>query len=433
MARFLICTIPIAGHVSPGKAIAHELIKQGHEVWWYTGEFFREMVKSTGARFVPINSWMDYSSPDNVPQELVDQRKRLEGSPAQVKFDLTNFFIDVGVGQVQDILHVLRSFEVDVIVADSCFVGGGWVSEKTDIPWAEFGVTALGVTSQDTAPFGLGWQFDNSPWGWLRNGVANWVFEQFIFRDITSHTNKVRATLGLPRTEKSFFNDISPYLYMEGTVPSFEYPRRDLPSQVHFVGPLLTSLYVEFIPPSWWSDLEGAKRVVLVTQGTIETDINDLVLPTLRALADEDLLVVATTGSVEPQDLTVPIPANARVEKYVSFADLMPYVDVVVSNGGFNGVQMALARGIPLVVAGITEEKAEICARVEWSGVGVNLKTKSPSVEQIKGAVDQVLRDGGYREKAQAIALEMEQFGGAGRAVGLLEELARTRQPILRP
>lgn len=433
MARFLICTIPIAGHVSPGKAIAHQLVAQGHEVWWHTGELFRELVQSTGAKFIPIRSWMDYSLPDQVPPELSKQREQLQPGPAQLKFDLKNFFIDVGVGQVEDILHILKSFEADVILTDSFFVGGGWVSEKTSIPWAEFGISTLGFSSRDTAPFGLGWQPDRSPLGWLRNGMVNWIFEQFVFRDITNHTNKTRATLGLPPSTKSFFNAISPYLYLTGTVPSFEYPRCDLPAQVHFVGPLLASLYVEFVPPAWWADLETARRVVLVTQGTIATDINDLVLPTLKALADADLLVVATTGGVEPQDLNVPIPANARVEKHIPFADLLPQVDLMISNGGFNGVQMALAQGIPLVVAGTSEDKPEICARVEWSGVGINLKTKSPDVEQIKAAVNRVLTDTSYRAKAQAIALEMEQFNRAQRGVELLEALVRTGQPVLRP
>jgi UDP:flavonoid glycosyltransferase YjiC (YdhE family) len=32
MARFLIGTIPVVGHVSPAVPIARELVKRGHEV-----------------------------------------------------------------------------------------------------------------------------------------------------------------------------------------------------------------------------------------------------------------------------------------------------------------------------------------------------------------------------------------------------------------
>jgi UDP:flavonoid glycosyltransferase YjiC (YdhE family) len=65
--------------------------------------------------------------------------------------------------------------------------------------------------------------------------------------------------------------------------------------------------------------------------------------------------------------------------QFIPFYHLMPYVDVMVTNGGFGGVQIALSHGVPLVVAGATEEKPEIAARVAWGSVGINLKTGRPA------------------------------------------------------
>jgi UDP:flavonoid glycosyltransferase YjiC (YdhE family) len=59
----------------------------------------------------------------------------------------------------------------------------------------------------------------------------------------------------------------------------------------------------------------------------------------------------------------------------------------MVTNGGFNGVQSALSHGVPLVCAGKTEEKPEVCARVAWAGVGIDLKTQRPKPDQIKQAI----------------------------------------------
>lgn len=56
------------------------------------------------------------------------------------------------------------------------------------------------------------------------------------------------------------------------------------------------------IPPStdlphWWHDVAGSDvPVVHVTQGTANVDPDDLVLPTLEALAGEDVLVVVGLG-----------------------------------------------------------------------------------------------------------------------------------------
>jgi UDP:flavonoid glycosyltransferase YjiC (YdhE family) len=58
----------------------------------------------------------------------------------------------------------------------------------------------------------------------------------------------------------------------------------------------------------------------------------------------------------------------------------------MVTNGGYGGIQFALAHGVPLVVAGETEEKPDIAARVAWSGAG-NLKTGTPSADAVKAAV----------------------------------------------
>ena len=115
--------------------------------------------------------------------------------------------------------------------------------------------------------------------------------------------------------------------------------------------------------------LADPRPVVLVTQGTIATDPRDLLQPALHALADEPVQVIAVTGGPDPADLPAP-PPNARVEPYVPFAALMPHVSAFVTNGGYGGLHFALAHGVPIVVAGASEEKPELVARVNWSGVG---------------------------------------------------------------
>ena len=58
----------------------------------------------------------------------------------------------------------------------------------------------------------------------------------------------------------------------------------------------------------------------------------------------------------------------------------------MVTNGGYGAVQRALTTGVPLVVAGDTEDKPEVAARVEWFGVGVNLRTGVPTASHGRSA-----------------------------------------------
>ena len=68
----------------------------------------------------------------------------------------------------------------------------------------------------------------------------------------------------------------------------------------------------------------------------------------------------------------------------------------MVTNGGYGAVQRALATGVPLVVAGDTEDKPEVAARVAWSGAGIDLRTGTPTAKAVRNAVREVLGDGRY-------------------------------------
>ncbi len=179
-----------------------------------------------------------------------------------------------------------------------------------------------------------------------------------------------------------------PDLYLQLTAKAFEYPRGKMPDSIRFVGPLLPPPPTAFRPPPWWDDIEKAGSIVLVTQGTLANDdLGQLVGPTLTALANEDLTVIASTGGPPVESIPVALPPNARAATFLPFDCLLPKVSVMVTNGGYGAVNYALSLGVPLVVAGDSEEKPEIAARVAWAGAGINLGTGRPSASQIEAAI----------------------------------------------
>jgi UDP:flavonoid glycosyltransferase YjiC (YdhE family) len=478
MARFLICTFPAAGHVNPALPIARTLVERGHEVVWYTGRRYRVAIEATGVRFAPI---VAATEPEDLSfDERFPQAKQLDGLKA-LKFGLKYVFLDEVPGQIADMQRILQEFPADVILGDTAFVGMALLHELGGPRWATFGISALTLNSRDTAPFGTGLPPALSALERLRNRLLNALSEQVLFRDVLAHMQQVRARLGLPHTGTSVLNStLSPYLYLQSSTPAFEYPRSDLPPQVHFIGPLLPETPPDFAPPKWWPELRGGKPVVLVNQGTIATDPSDLIVPTLRALEDEDVLVVATTGGASRDRILsewssaleaaqfatemrvmlhagamggfghvyhVPaqprarllehsnpnaLPANARVEPFIPFGALLPHVDVMITNGGYGGVQFALAHGVPLVVAGTSEEKPEIAARIAWSGAGINLKTRMPTPEQIRSAVRTLLLNPTHRHNAERIRADYARHNAPEEAALLLERLAATGRPVLR-
>ena len=431
MAKFLIGTIPAAGHISPALPIARQLVEQGHEVWWYTGMGFKEKIEATGANHVSMRRGGDPTSPEAIDTDWIARREALTGVE-KFKFDLKHGFIDAAVNQLQDLTDILQEFPADVLLCDVFFLGMSWLHEKTGLPWAAFGMSALLFNSKDTAPFGLGLQPANSPWGRLRIQGLNWLFKNVSIADVTVYLDRKRQAMGLPVKKQDFFSAaLSPFLYLQGTTPSFEYPRSDLPPQIHFTGAFIPPVSPDFTPPSWWSDLDKNQPTVLVTQGTVATEASNLLIPTIQALAEEEMLVIATSGQPIDNLNLNPIPANTRLESFIPYTNLLPHIDVMVTNAGFNGVQIALANGVPLVTAGQTEDKPEICARVEWSGVGIDLKTSTPTHSQIRDAVKTILNSSSYKQNAQKIQQEMSLYNPSAIAVDLLEKLATTKQPVL--
>ena len=60
------------------------------------------------------------------------------------------------------------------------------------------------------------------------------------FADVTSHANRLRATLGLSPSPAILSTALSPYLYLQSSTPASRIPR-PTPAQLHWIGPPLAA------------------------------------------------------------------------------------------------------------------------------------------------------------------------------------------------
>ncbi|MFN8419192.1 MAG: glycosyltransferase [Anaerolineae bacterium] len=427
MARILICTHPITGHVNPALVITRKLVERGHEVRFFTGSKFKAKVEAAGAHYLPMKHAYDYDDADL--DTAFPGRSQLQGL-SQIKFDFRKVFIEQIANQATDLRDVFKTWHPDVLLSDPAFGGARVLYSLGEVKaWAVFNITVLGLPSADLPPFGLGMLPDYSALGRLKNKALAFMATNLVFREVNASLRDQLQQMGLP--VEPFAPMFSPMLYLQPSVPAFEYPRSDLPASVHFIGPLLPDLKNGFELPAWWDDVINAEKpVVLVTQGTIATDASELIQPTIEALAQQDVLVVAT---VDPAKLNGTLPANVRAHKFIPFDLLMPHVDVMVTNGGYGGVTLALSQGIPVICAGTTEDKPEVGNRVSYAGVGINLKTNRPTADQVRAAVQSVLADARYKAKAVQMKAELDKHDAASAAAHLIEKLLTTHQPIPRP
>lgn len=434
MTRVLITTIPIEGHVRPGVPLARCLTERGHDVVWYTGRRFEPLVVATGARFVPIKANAYFSDTNaDVLRDMQDKKPGFSG----LKKIVTDLLIAPLPQYASDVSHVIDSFDPEVIVANHIFMAAPLIAYRRRIASVLFSVGPLSVSSIDTAPFGTGLRPSSSFYGRIRNRLLNSLVRNLLFRGPQQLAKEVVGQLGVDVPE-GFLMDWGAQLadrYLLATIPEFEYLRSDLPKAVEFVGPMLPERRPDWSVPSWWPEIAEANRrgrpVVLVTQGTANIDPSLLILPTISSLSDEDMLVIATTGGPDPEEVlpTNQRPVNLRLESFIPFLELLPHADLMVTNGGYGGVQMALACGVPLVVAGKGEDKMEVSARVAQSGAGMSLRTQRPSADRIRTAVRSVLGDPSYRTRAKELEAVYSQYDGASRAADVIVETAQRQRP----
>jgi hypothetical protein len=451
MASVLVCSSPLVGHVTPMLAVAAGLVEHGHDVRFLTGKRFERQVSRTGASFIPLPAEADFD--DTSLDAAFPGRIGLKG-PKGIRFDIQEIFMRPGKAQYQAILAASAERRVDAVLAESLFMGAALLlagPARNRPAVINCGIVPLSLASRDTAPYGLGIEPMRGLPGRVRNLVMQALTEKVVFGPVQKYANEIsRDVTGSPFP--TFFMDwprAADHI-AQFTVADFEYPRSDLPGTVHFVGPVSqggkntteatgsaggtgttdatgsTGTGPEL--PAWWAELDAGRPVVHVTQGTVANrDFDDLVRPTMEGLAQDDVLVVVTTGGRPVDALSGPLPDNVRVASYLPYDELLPRTDVLVTNGGYGGVQFALRHGVPLVVAGQTEEKAEVSARVAWSGTGINLRTNRATPEAVAKAVRTVLSNSSYRDASSRIGTAIQASRGVDELADLVDSVCSDR------
>lgn len=417
MAKILIQVVPVEGHMFPSLPLMKGLVDLGHEVHWLGSRFFQQKIEKIGAIFHPIPEKMDYMHAGKTLYEyrpIFAKKKGLD----QIK-EYIKWFYDEVEEMWEPFQELVGRIEPDVFIGDTSTYCPIFYGELYGKPTIRLEVIPPSVTSRDTAPFGSGLMPGNSPLLRLRNQFLNYLVDGVLFKDVAAYCNGVRNGLNLPAFPRLFRDGIKSIdRVLITSVPGFDYERSDLPSNYRFIGPHIPKPDPNWEKPDWWGDLEKAKKVVLVNQGTIANNIQDLIMPTLIALKDDpDTLVVAVPVKEEIPNL----PANARVAPFIPFGNLLPHVDLVLTNGGYGGANISLGYGIPMVIGGATEDKMEVAMRVTVSGTGINMKTMKPSPEKLKAAVHEVFSNPKYKQNALRLKKEIESYD----SVVLLDQAIR--------
>lgn len=449
----LILSHALTGHITPMLSVAGALLSRGWDVGFLGPTTHRAKIGSAGCEFFPLRGKADIDDSLGTPTALGD------GVDGHVPPHMRRILSDTRVqcydtipdqwDCIKEVLSALHARDADrqVLVICEAFVHGilplkygaalppGIPEPKTIC----VSVTPPMIRTRLQPPFYSALPYDPSPAGEAR---AAELWEEWgggVGAEMESYLDvKVMRAGGTRRTKQLFLEGVNYTCHdsiLQFGLESFEYPRDDWPAgRFHFIGlppPKgrrgVSEAEVRDLP--WWegfvanAELPGRdpnrSKVVIVTQGTVEADATELIVPTLQAatrLAQEEslkLFLVVILGvrnaSLPPSVCTV--PPNVGVVDYLRYGAVLPYADVWVHNGGYGAVSQGIAEGVPMIVAGEGQDKAENARRVAWSGIGLDLKTARPTAEQVANSILEVLRDGSqYRDKVNDMQSQLKLY-----------------------
>jgi Glycosyl transferases, related to UDP-glucuronosyltransferase len=440
--------------VLPLTAIARHLTSRGFSVTFVGAPHHADLISSSGASFFPVHESLTIEKGQY--RQWGAARAAFPEGMARMAQDFKTFFIGQIPGQVEStragLKHVLKKVKAEglgrkiVIINETMWFGflpWKWGAELPSLDHSDNGeesplltppslginVTPLMLDADHLPPFptGLLPSSDDNHSARKRDRVLkDWLYRFVVREAYDGFRDLIRAAGGLNVPDEWMINlSVTAHnTTLQLCHPALEYPRPDLPPHVKFAGCVPPSGAVPkgFVFPLWWQadvvENVEKRRIVVVSQGTLARDYSMLLAPTVKALAGrEDVLLIALLGK---GGLEVPpgiLPAseeqgdvgNVRVVDFIPYDAVLKYADVMVFNAGYGGFVHCVVNGVPVIAAGLTEDKCEVSARVEWTGVGINLRTGRPSAEAVASAVDEILTNPKYRARARELAAEVSK------------------------
>jgi len=385
VSRFLIVTLPLAGHVNPPAAVARVLQERGHDVAWSGSQARLRPWLGPDARVYPTGMRLFRGQGDN--------------GIASVKSLWESFIVPFTRFTLPAVEKAVAEYQPDVVVTDQHALAGALVALRHGIPWATF----------CTSTIELGRPFATLP------KAAAWI---------RGHLATLSAEAGLTEGQAGDLR-FSPYLVIVFS-SGFLLGEQGLPSHFALVGPALSSRPATTSFP--WDRLDPARRHVLVTVGTMaDADAMDFyprAVEALRPLGDSVQAIMLVPPEALPS-----LPEHIIAIERIPQLEVLPHMDAVVCHGGLNTVSETLSNAVPLVVAPLTRDQPINAVNVARVGAGIRAHFYRARPDQLRAAVLALLSDPAYRAAAAMVRDSFTAAGGAPEAAARLERLAARPEP----
>jgi zeaxanthin glucosyltransferase len=287
MARFAVICPAATGHLNPMMALCKELQRRGHDIVFF--QLLETEAKVRAAGFECETIGHQRFPLGRLPKEL----QRLgELSGKQALHHTVSLFREVSRINLREIPEHLRKNPVDALLIDEVSYAGGSIAESFRLPFVTIS-NALMLREEPCVPPPLtAWSYGSSPISRLRNRLGYFIFNRLRKPGIEL-INTHRKAWGLAPISHAD-EALSKLAHISQQPEGFDFPRRRLPSTVHFVGPLHDSSVHEACPfPS--ERLDG-RSLVYASMGTLQNRQQQIFGCIAEACADLPVQLVISLG-----------------------------------------------------------------------------------------------------------------------------------------
>lgn len=412
MSHFGIVSPPVLGHLRPLAALGRELIRRGHFVTVFQMPDRREFVERAGLTWRPVGE-SDHPK-GSLPVSLATLG-RLRGLPA-LRFTIeairrtTDMFC-------RDLPGAVESAGVDALIVDQTELAGGTVAEALGIPFVNISCALTLNREPSVPPPFTGWKGRSGWFASMRNLAGYWFYDR-LTAPIVDVVGQYRRAWGLPR-HSSPDEAYSRLAQISQLVPELDFPRRRLPTNFVYAGPL-TDCHGDNDYPFHEGDLDG-RPLVYASLGTLQGNNVSLFGSIAEAATEFGVQLVIAHGGGLTAAQAAALPGRPLVYPFVSQAKYLSRASLAVTHGGMNTVIEATAAGVPMVVVPITFDQPAIAERVRRSGAGLVLRPHQISASRLRSAMARILQQVTFRDAARRLSVSCREAGGVSRAAGVIE------------
>lgn len=389
MSKIAFFCIPAHGHTNPTLGVVKELVRLGHEVWYYSYDNMKDKIESTGARYISCDK---YDNQMNLKPEDADRVGK------DIVFSM-ELIVNTTLAMDEAIMQELRDWQPNVVVADSVATWGKLAALKLQIPF---------VSSTTTFAFN---KYSARVMRQTPTGLISMLFSMKKANKVVARLNEKSYPVNGVMSVIQNDNDTNTIVY---TSPEFQSCSETFSDKYAFVGPSIRPLDYEVKKPE--------QTTIYISMGTVNNQQTPFFKNCIEVLKDSSYHVIMSVGELVDLDELGELPENITVERHVNQMEVLQQADVFLTHCGMNSVNEALYYEVPLVLFPQTNEQRGVANRVTQLGAGKLLK--SDSAEAIRSSLEEVLSEAGYKEQAAAISKSFKACGGAKQAAQFILDKA---------